>query len=192
MLFAERFWAGLVDGSITMTVRAWKRPQATAGRTTRTPAGLLAIDSVESIVWSDVSEADARRSGFETVVAMHTQLGRPDAAAPLFRVAFHYAGPNPPHGPTVAHDDAELDRRLAGLDRRARGGPWTAATMAIIAERPGVRAGDLAEALGRERLPFKADVRKLKALGLTESLETGYRLSPRGEAYRTTKVTRST
>ena len=40
----------------------------------------------------------------------------------------------------------------------------------LIADRPGVRAGDLAEQLGRERLAFKADVRKLKALGLTESL----------------------
>ena len=53
----------------------------------------------------------------------------------------------------------------------------------LIAERPAVRAGDLAESLGRERLAFKADVRKLKALGLTESLGVGYRLSPRGEAW---------
>jgi hypothetical protein len=30
------------------------------------------------------------------------------------------------------------------------------------------------------RLPFKANVRKLKALGLTISLETGYELAPRG------------
>jgi hypothetical protein len=29
---------------------------------------------------------------------------------------------------------------------------------------------------------FKRDVRKLKELGLTESLEVGYRLSPRGAA----------
>ena len=48
----------------------------------------------------------------------------------------------------------------------------------LIGDRPGVRAGDLADELGRERLAFKADVRKLKALGLTESLEVGYRLSP--------------
>jgi hypothetical protein len=46
-----------------------------------------------------------------------------------------------------------------------------------------VRAGDLADACGRERLDFKLDVRKLKALGLTESLSVGYRLSPRGAAY---------
>ena len=35
---------------------------------------------------------------------------------------------------------------------------------------------------GRERLAFKADVRKLKELGLTESLEVGFQLSPRGRA----------
>jgi hypothetical protein len=52
----------------------------------------------------------------------------------------------------------------------------------LIADRPGVRAADLAAAEGREKLPFKADVRKLKELGLTESLEVGYRLSPRGRA----------
>jgi hypothetical protein len=45
-----------------------------------------------------------------------------------------------------------------------------------------VRAADLAAAMGRERQPFKADVRKRKELGLTESLEVGYRLSPRGRA----------
>ena len=53
----------------------------------------------------------------------------------------------------------------------------------LIAERPGVRAPDLAAALGRETLPFKRDVRKLKELGLTNSLTVGYELSPRGRAY---------
>ena len=63
------------------------------------------------------------------------------------------------------------------------GGPWTEATLAAIAARPATRAADLAADLGRERLEFKRDVRKLKALGLTLSLEVGYRLSPRGQAY---------
>jgi hypothetical protein len=53
----------------------------------------------------------------------------------------------------------------------------------LIADRPGTRAADLAAELGREKLPFKAEVRKLKELGLTESLQVGYRLSPRGRAY---------
>ena len=33
-----------------------------------------------------------------------------------------------------------------------------------------------------ERADFKLNIRKLKALGLTISLEVGYRLSPRGVA----------
>ena len=41
----------------------------------------------------------------------------------------------------------------------------------------------LAETLGWDRPEFKLQVRRLKALGLTISLDVGYRLSPRGEAY---------
>ena len=33
-----------------------------------------------------------------------------------------------------------------------------------------------------DKVKFKNNVRRLKALGLTESLEVGYRLSPRGAA----------
>jgi len=82
-----------------------------------------------------------------------------------------------------AEDVAEIARRLARLDAASPTGPWTAATLALIARRPAVRAAELAAELGRERAPFKLDVRKLKRLGLTISLERGYRLSPRGEAY---------
>src|SRR5918992_1122207 len=73
--------------------------------------------------------------------------------------------------------------RLARLDGASSHGPWTESTLRAISASPGVRAADLADGLGREKLPFKADVRKLKALGLTESLERGYRLSPRGRAW---------
>ncbi len=34
-----------------------------------------------------------------------------------------------------------------------------------------------------EKGPFKRDVRKLRELGLTESMLVGYRLSSRGSAY---------
>jgi hypothetical protein len=80
-------------------------------------------------------------------------------------------------------DVAAIDQRLDRLDRASSNGPWTYATLAIISARPTVRAPDLAAELGRERLPFKLDVRKLKALGLTISLRVGYQLSSRGEAY---------
>ena len=62
------------------------------------------------------------------------------------------------------------------------GGAWTLATLRAIEARPGVLAAKLAHSLGRPRDDFKRDVRKLKTLGLTFSLEIGYRLTPKGEA----------
>jgi hypothetical protein len=52
----------------------------------------------------------------------------------------------------------------------------------LIADNPGVVSTDLAPQVGMERPPFKLNVRKLKASGLTESLEIGYQVSPRGRA----------
>jgi hypothetical protein len=75
-----------------------------------------------------------------------------------------------------------VTQRLRRLDAASRHGAWTRTVLCLIRDRPGVRAADLAAAVARERLDFKADVRKLKELGLTESLEVGYRLSPRGRA----------
>ena len=74
-------------------------------------------------------------------------------------------------------------QRYGAMDRRARSGPWTRKTLELIRAQPGVRAADLAAELGRPRDDFKQDVRRLKRLGLTISLEIGYRLSPLGEAF---------
>ncbi len=61
-------------------------------------------------------------------------------------------------------------------------GPWTKAVLQLIDSRPAVVSTVLAEAIGLERAVFKDNVRKLKALGLTISLDVGYQLSPRGKA----------
>jgi hypothetical protein len=189
VLFAPRFRPGILDGSITLTFRRWKRQQAFAGRRYRTPAGLLEVDAVDVVDGAGVSDDEARRAGFESAAAVLAAL-RGDPGDPIYRVRFHPVLEPDPRDELAADADlgdddvADIDRRLARLDRASSHGPWTAATLAIIAERPAVRAVELAAALGRERAPFKLDVRKLKALGLTISLEKGYRLSPRGEAYR--------
>lgn len=59
---------------------------------------------------------------------------------------------------------------------------WAIRTLCLIAEHPGSVSTDLAARLGVDRARFKQRVRRLKALGLTESLDVGYQLSPRGEA----------
>lgn len=53
----------------------------------------------------------------------------------------------------------------------------------MIATNEAVRAPDLAARVGLDVPRFKRRVRRLKALGLTISLDVGYRLSPRGKAF---------
>jgi len=186
MLFRKATWPGLTDGSVTVAVRWWKRPTVKAGGTLRTPAGMLAIDSVEVVEPGDLTDDDARRAGHADLAALLADLGPGEPGRRLHRVTFHPTGDDPRDALRRDDDlDAEVITTLiARLDRmdRAAPTPWTRPTLRIIAERPGVVSTDLAANLGMERPAFKANVRKLKALGLTESLEVGYRLSPRGAA----------
>ena len=175
----------IAAGTVSVAFRRWARPRVRPGSRLRTAVGVLEVDAVDAVDPAALAEADARAAGLADLAALHRQL-RGDG--PVFRVALRLAGPDPrialrERTELAAAERAELDRRLARLDRAARDGPWTARVLGLIAENPEVRAPDLAARLGRETLPFKRDVRKLKELGLTESLPVGYRLSPRGRAY---------
>jgi hypothetical protein len=181
MLFAVRFWPGIVDGSITIAFRRWKSARARPGATHRTPFGVIAIESVSAVKPSEVTDSDARRAGFGSAPEA---LASVRGSGSLYRVAFRYVGEDPrvalrQRDELSSEEWEQLEERLARLERR---GPWTEDVLRLIAARPSVRAPDLAASLGRETLPFKRDVRKLKELGLTESLNPGYRLSPRGRA----------
>lgn len=186
MLFRKATWAGLADGSITVALRWWKRPTVRAGGTLRSPAGLLSIDAVDVVDVAELTEADARRSGHSDLAALLHELGTGEPDRRLYRVAFHFLGED--DRVALRADDgldpatlADLTARLARMDRAAPE-PWTAATLRLIGERPALVSTELAAALRMDRAKFKTNVRKLKALGLTESLEVGYRLSPRGTA----------
>jgi hypothetical protein len=185
MLFRQDVLRRIAEGEVTLAFRRWRRPTVKAGGTLRTRVGVLAIDSVEPVDEDRVTDADARRAGASDRAALLAGL-RPDGT--LYRVEFRLAGPDPrvalrERSHISPEELAEIDARLARLDAASRHGPWTATVLGLIAEQPGTRAPDLAASLGRETAPFKADVRKLKELGLTESLLVGYRLSPRGRAY---------
>jgi hypothetical protein len=189
MRFEQRLRDGIADGSVTVMFRRWRRSQAVAGHRYRTGLSMIEVDSVDVVEPGAITDADARRAGYPDAHALVADLrGEPDL--PLYRIAFRRLDEPDPRDVLAADDAltgedvAELDRRLDRLDRASATGPWTATTLAAIANKPGTRAADLAAALGRDTLPFKLDVRKLKNLGLTHSLEVGYRLSPRGTAYR--------
>jgi hypothetical protein len=185
MLFPQSTLRGIEAGEVTLAFRRWRRPTVRAGGTLRTRAGVLAIESIEPVAEQAITDREARRAGAAGRDELIAGL-RPEGT--LYRVQFHLAGPDPrialrERADINAEERGALDTRLARLDAASRHGPWTAEVLDLIARRPATRAPDLAAELGRETAPFKADVRKLKELGLTESLERGYRLSPRGRAY---------
>jgi hypothetical protein len=191
--FSADAWPGIAAGSITVTFRRWKRRQAKVGGRHRVGGLELEIDAVDQVSVGSLRSVDARSAGEPDRDALLDRLRRGAArrGEPLdddelvWRVAFHVAGRD--HRALLAeHDDLapeELEAlvaRLDRLDRASHHGPWTTEVLALIGARPGTVSTELAAALGRDRPAFKQDVRKLKALGLTESLDVGYRLSARG------------
>ncbi len=194
ILFPRRFHAGLKDGSVTRTIRAWSKLVVTVGGRYRLdPTGVLEVVGVEAVTVGDLGDEDASRGGFESLAAVRAELQRvleeePAPSRPVYRIDLRWV-PLPDPRLALARDDdltveqaSEIADRLDAMDRRSRKGPWTWATLGLILAFPEVSARVLAPRLGRERLPFKTDVRKLKELGLTYSRETGYEVTPRGRA----------
>ncbi|MEQ1785860.1 MAG: ASCH domain-containing protein [Acidimicrobiales bacterium] len=192
MLFEQRFWEPIARGEVTVTFRRWKRRQALAGRRYRTAGGIIEVDAIDVIAPEEITDADAVAGLYPSAEAILADLrGTPDLD--LYRIRFHLVTEPDPRAVLAGSADlspddaAEIDRRLERLDRASSHGAWTLDTLRLVERRPETRAGDLADEVGRERLAFKTDVRKLKNLGLTLSLGVGYRLSPRGEAYLRTR-----
>ncbi|WP_034159820.1 hypothetical protein [Sphingomonas sp. ERG5] len=183
MLLKRRVLDGIADGRITLVFRRWRRPTVKSGGTLTTVVGLLAIDDVSMIDAQAITERDAIQAGYDGLAALHADLAS-WPVGDLYRIAVELAGDDPRIA--LREDDRlgeeSLAQILAKLARFDRASAWTRRTLDLIAAHPGIRAAELASMVGRDTAPFKANVRKLKALGLTESLNVGYQLSPRGAA----------
>jgi hypothetical protein len=145
--------------------------------------GVLEVTSIEIVELGDLDDAAARDAGLSSREELVRLLSSREGD--VFCIGLRYVGPDPRvELRERLPDQAEIEQITARLSRLDRGpqGPWTEATLEIIDRHPERRAEDLAGMLGRVKKPFKLDVRKLKELGLTESLRVGYRLSPRGRA----------
>jgi hypothetical protein len=191
VLFESRFHDGLRRGSIVLTFRLWPSARVVVGRRYRCKAlGFLEVDSVDKVRVGSIRPAEARKAGFEDAAALTEYLARVSRrsvseATRVWRVGFHFAGED--ERPALARSTGPADVRavsakLDEMDRRARGGAWAWRTLELIARNPRVVAWRLAPEMGQETRAFKTNVRKLKGLGLTLSLEVGYELSPRGAA----------
>lgn len=182
MLLKQVTLEGIGRGDITLAFRRWQKPTVKSGTGLRTAIGVVRIDAVEPVDEVTISDDHARAAGYADRAALLDDL-RSDGT--LYRITF---------------DGIELDSRLALRETAnlsdadwhalaARFAKWDSmvpgyfpSILRLIGQNPEVAAATLAERLGVEKLKFKQDVRKLKELGLTESLDIGYRLSPRGAA----------
>ena len=177
MLFTRPFKERIRRGELTLTFRRWKRLQARVGGVYKLPpTGAIRVASVDVVEAGEITDVDARRAGHADRSETLAALG--DGDAPIYRIAFEYVPPE--RVPQATLPAAELFERVRATDRRAKRA-WAQATLQLISEHPQRRAADLAVMLGWETAPFKANVRRLKALGLTESLEVGYRLTDLGK-----------
>jgi hypothetical protein len=190
LLFKKPFWEGLVSGEITLTYRRWQKPHVRVGGRYRChPIGVLEVDDVKIVPVQGITSKDAKRAGFasrDALVAYLAELGPIDDATQVYRVELHHGGDGDrvelAMQDALSDDDVKtIQAKLARMDERKK--PWTRETLSLIEESPRVAASKLAAKVGRETLDFKADVRKLKKLGLTQSFEVGYEIAPRGRAY---------
>jgi hypothetical protein len=186
MLFTAATLRGLTQGRVTCTYRRWEVVRPRVGSRFTTSAGVVEVTSITRADEQHLTERDAAEAGFESVAELIkwcSAKGNGD----LYRIGIALAGPDPRielrradnlDAADIATLSAKLDR-MDGVADQA----WTRNTLRQIQRLPGVVSTELAAEVGQERHAYKLRVRRLKALGLTESLERGYRLSPRGQAY---------
>jgi hypothetical protein len=189
-LFKREFHDGIRAGNVTVAYRWWKRAAARPGGRHRFDVQhVVEIEDVAIINERALTDASARAAGYEDRITALRELSRYSSpGSALYQIKFRCIRESDPRA-ALAQDDALSDvdlsmivMKLRRMDASSNNGPWTLQTLKLIGERPATLSTILATELGRERMAFKADVRKLKALGLTISLERGYKLSPRGRA----------
>jgi hypothetical protein len=178
---------GVRDGSVTLAFRRWRKPDVEPGRRFTTSAGMVRVKAVELVDPDAITDEEAQQAGWPDAARLRKRLN-PDESLPTYRVRLAWDGEDPRialREDTALSDEdvAALDAKLERLDRASSYGAWTMQTLGLISAHPQRRAPDLAAMVGRETAPFKLDVRKLKALGLTVSFAVGYEISPRGRAY---------
>jgi len=178
---------GIANGGITLVLRRWDAPRAKPGGTQRTVAGTIRIDDVAEYPGGyRVTAQQARAAGYPNAATAQKELDRRPARH-TYVISVSYLAPD--ERPELAADDRLSDAdveaiaaRLARWDAAAQT-PWTRQYLDMIGANEAVRAPDLATRVGLDVPRFKRRVRQLKGLGLTISLDVGYRLSPRGRAF---------
>jgi hypothetical protein len=183
-------------GEVDLAFRRWQKPTVKTGGRLRNSLGELAIESVEVVDPASITDADAVRAGFASAEALTTELFRerpagargrtakPTEHSLIYRVEIRYLGEDSRIALRSAElSDEDLDALVAKvrlMETRGNRGDWATRALTLIEQWPCRRAPELAELENLETVVFKTSVRRLKELGLTESMRVGYQLSPLG------------
>ena len=185
MLIKAHVLDRIETGDVRTLFRRWASPRVRVGSSVRVgrpwQLDVLAVTVIspdrlaeQALAGSLYDSHDALRAALESragdIYRIDVRVGAQDA-----RLNLRETLPS-------ADEVRDICERLAGFDRRSRSGPWTQPVLRLIHGSPATRAAELAIQIDQPLPAFKRNVRKLKELGLTESLEVGYKLSPRGEA----------
>ncbi len=184
MLLKDEVIDKIKSGEITLIFRRWKKPAVKTGGTQMTQGGVIGIDAVDVVSEDQLTDLDARSAGYASALDLIEHLNYRDD--PIYRIRVHFAGEDPRktlrENADIGDDELnEIIEKLEKLDAGSKRGAWTQQYLQLIQDMPATYSGLLADSIGLSIPKFKPWVRKLKALGLTESLSPGYRLSPRGE-----------
>ena len=74
MIFRQEFLDGIQKGIVTVAFRRWRRPSVKSGGTLLTAVGMLHIRDVSLTSLETISNADARRAGYESREALAEAL----------------------------------------------------------------------------------------------------------------------
>ncbi|NMG40748.1 ASCH domain-containing protein [Chelativorans sp. ZYF759] len=189
MLFNQRILEGIAHGDVTLAFRRWKRQQIRPGTRLRTALGEVRIGEVRQVEETAVSEDDARQAGFDSLAGLWRDL-REGEDRRLFRIAIDGLAQDTrvalrEDAVLGAEETSALTKKLARWDKANGSDGYHRRVLQSIAGKPATPAVELAKLLDVEKLKLKRDIRKLKEIGLTESLKVGYRLSPRGRTFLT-------
>lgn len=184
MLFRDPFLEGVQKGRYSVAFRRWTQPRVKPGTKMRTSIGVVEVVNLEPVMEFEITSTDAERAGYASKQELLAELAQ-FSEGQLYRVTLRYGGQDPRI--QLRNDDELSDEEFETIKKKLKGyereGTWTNKTLKLIAKHEATLAAILAEKMGMEKYAFKRRVRQLKELGLTESLDVGYRLSPRGQAF---------
>jgi len=92
MVFTKRLREGVCNGSITCSIRIWKRLHVKVGGRYQMGEGQIEVDAIEQITLRDITQELAIESGFLSVTDL-LKVAKHGPGDNVYLISFHYIPP---------------------------------------------------------------------------------------------------